>query len=112
MKLVGLVREWTDVSLVLVSELEVKIGTCGIPYKFAILNCPKINTLWENRHHFLLAYQNSMKPVDLKIENPRLQQVGFTISQGLKCQSCIRWNFSQLNSFKIWVFKESEVMEL
>ena len=43
MKLVGLVRKWTEVSQILVSESEVKIVTRGIHYKFAILNKLKIN---------------------------------------------------------------------
>ena len=103
-----MVRKQTEVFLVPVSEVEVKIVTRGIQYKLAILNSPKINTLWENCHHFHLEYQNSMKFADLKRENPRLKQVNL---EGLKYQSCIRWNFSQLNSLKIRVFKESEVME-
>jgi hypothetical protein len=110
-KLVGLVRERTEVLLVPVSESKVKTVTCGIPYKFTILNSPKINTLWENCHNFLLAYQNLMKPTDLKRGNTRLPKVEFSYSEGLKYQSCIRWNFSQLNSLKIRVFIESEVME-
>ena len=72
MKLVGLVRKWTEVSLVLVLEVEVKTVTCGIQYKFAILNSPKINTLWENCHHFLLAYQNLTKPANLEKGDPRM----------------------------------------
>ena len=74
MKLVGLVRERTEVSLVPVLELEVKTGTRGIPYKFAMLKSPKINTLWEPFCHFHLEYQNSMKSADLKRGNPRLTQ--------------------------------------
>ena len=111
MKLVGLVKAQTEVPLVPVSKLEVNTGTRGIPYKFAMLKSPKINTLWEPFHHFHLEYQNSMKFVDLKRGNPRLTQVVFSNSMGLKYQSCIRWNFSQLNSLKIRVFKESEVKE-
>ena len=75
MKLVGLVRERTEVSLIPVSVLEVKTGTRGIPYKFAMLKLPKINTLWEPFHHFHLEYQNSMKFADLKRGNPRLTQL-------------------------------------
>ena len=86
--------------------------TCGIHYKLAILNSPKINTLWENCHQFLLAYQNFTKPTDLERGDPRIPQVVFLDSEVLKYQSCIRWNFSQLNSLKIRVFKESEVMKL
>ena len=70
----NLVREQTEVSLVPVLELEVKTGTRGIPYKFAMLKIPKINTLWEPFHHFHLEYQNSMKSADLKRGNPRLTQ--------------------------------------
>ena len=77
MKLVGLVRALNEVSLVPVLELEVKTGTLGIPYKFAMLKIPKINTLWEPFLHFHLEYQNSMKPADLRRGNPRLTQVGF-----------------------------------
>ena len=75
MKLVGLIREQTEVSLVSVLELEVKTRTRGIPYKFAMLKIPKINTLWEPSHHFHLEYQNSMKSADLKRGNPRLTQL-------------------------------------
>ena len=73
MKLVGLVRERAKVSHILVLESEVKIVTRGIHYKFAILNSLKTNTLWENCHQFLLAYQNLMKPTDLERGYPRLQ---------------------------------------
>ena len=73
MKLVGLVSKQTDISQVLVSKSEVKTVTRGIHYKFAILNSPKINTLWENCHQFLLAYQNLMKPADFERGDPRLQ---------------------------------------
>ena len=75
MKLVGIVRAWTEVSLLPVSELEVKTGTRGIPYKFAMLKIPKINTLWEPFHHFHLEYQNSMKSTDLKRRHPRLTKL-------------------------------------
>ena len=69
-----MVREWIEVSLVPVSELEVKTGTRGIPYKLAMLKIFKINTLWEPFHHFHLEYQNSVKYADLKRGNPRLTQ--------------------------------------
>ena len=77
MKLVGLVREHTKVSLVLVSEFESKTMTSGILYKFDIVNSPKINTLRENCHHFPLAYHNLMKPADLERGDPRIPQVIF-----------------------------------
>ena len=111
MKLVGLVREQTYVSLVPVSEYEIKTVTRGISYKFTILNSLKINTSWENCHHFPLAYQNLTKPADLERGDTRLPHVGFSDSDGMKYHSFIRWNFSQLNSLKIKVFKESDVME-
>ena len=76
-----------------------------------MLKSPKINTLWEPFRHFHLEYQNSMKYVDLKRGNTRLTQVEFSNLEDLKYQSCVEWNFSQLNSLKIRVFKESEVME-
>ena len=76
--MVVLVRELIKVSLVLVSESEVKTVTHGIPYKFDILNSPKINTLWENSHHFPSAYQNLTKPTELERGAPRLSQVGFS----------------------------------
>ena len=75
MKLVGLVRGRSEVFLVPMSELEMKTGTRGIPYKFAMLKIPKINTLWEPFHHFHLEYQNSMKSTYLKRENPSLTQL-------------------------------------
>ena len=75
MKLAGLVRKLTEVSLVLVSKLEVKTGTCGVPYKFVMLKSPKINTLWEHVCHFHLEYQNSMKSIDLKRGNQRLRKL-------------------------------------
>jgi hypothetical protein len=67
-----MVRGHTEVSLLLVSKYEVKTVTHGIPYKFTIMNSPKINTLWENCHHFPLAYQNLRKPIDLERRDPRL----------------------------------------
>ena len=76
----------------------------GRPYKFALLNSPKINTLWENCHLFLSAYQNLPKHTDLERGNPRLPQVGFSNLEGPKLQSCIRQKFDQLNFFQIRVF--------
>ena len=107
-----MVRKWTEVFTVLVLEPEVKIVTRGIPYKFAILKSPKINTLWEPFHHFLLEYQNSMKPAYLKRGNKNIPQVRISYLEGLKYQSCIRCSSSQLKSLKIRVFKVSEVMEV
>ena len=86
MKPIVLVREQTLYYPVLISESEVKTVTRGIHYKFDIRNSPKINTLWENCHQFLLAYQNLMKPTDLERGNPRLQQVIFLDSEGPKFQ--------------------------
>ena len=84
MKLVGLVRSKMKVSLVPFSESEVKTVTCGIHYKFTILNSPKINTLGGNCHQFLLAYQNLTKPADWRGGDPRLQQIVFSDLEGLK----------------------------
>ena len=75
MKLVGMVRARTEVSLVPVSELEVKTGTCGIPYKFAMLKSPKINTLWEPFCHFLLEYQNLTRAMELEIGNIKIKHI-------------------------------------
>ena len=72
-----LVRKRTEVSQVPVSKSEVKTVTHGIHYMSAILNSQKVNTLWENCHHFPLAYQNLMKPVDLERGDPMLKQVVF-----------------------------------
>ena len=84
-----MVREQIEVSLVLGSEVEVKIVTCGTQYKCVILNSPKINTLWENCHHFFLPYQNLMKPIDLEREDSRLPKVSFSNLEGHKFQSYI-----------------------
>jgi hypothetical protein len=100
-----MVREWTEFSLVLVLESEVKTVTCGIQYKFAILNSPKINTLWENCHHFLLAYQNLTKPADLERGDPRIPKVSFSNLEGHKFQSYISWKVGQQNSLPIGVFQ-------
>ena len=105
MKLVGVDRKQTKVSYIRVSEFEVKIVTCGIHYKFAILNSPNINTLRENCYQILLAYQNLTKLVDLERGDPRLQQVGFSDSEGPKFQIYIRWKVRQQNSLQIKVFK-------
>lgn len=72
-----MVRKRAEVSQVPVSKFEVKMVTRGIHYKFAIQNSPKINTLGENCHQFLLAYQNLMKPTDLERRDPRIQKLGF-----------------------------------
>ena len=77
MKQVALVRKRIEVYQVPVSEYKVKTVTCGIHYKFVILNSPKINTLGENCHQFLSAYQNLTKPSNLERGDPRLQKVGF-----------------------------------
>ena len=77
MKLAGMVRAQTEYSLVSISEAEVNTVTRGIQYKFAILNSPKINTLWENCDQFHLAYQNLTKPADLERGNPRLTRYNF-----------------------------------
>ena len=42
MQLVGMVMEQTKNSLVSISEPEMKTVTRGKPYKFALLNSPKI----------------------------------------------------------------------
>ena len=105
MKLVGLVREWTEYSLVSISEPEVNTVTRGIQYKFAILNSPKINTLWENCQRFLLAYQNLMKPTDLERGDPRLPQISSSNLEGHKFQSYISWKVGQQNSLPIRVFQ-------
>ena len=60
------------------------------------MNNPRINKLWENCHHFLLAYHNLTKPSDLERGDPRIPQVGVLGSEGPKYQSYIRWNFDQL----------------
>ena len=75
--MVGMVRECTEVSLVTITESKIKTVTRVIQYKFSIVNSPKINTLSENCHHFLLAYQNSMKPTYLKRGNTRIPQEVF-----------------------------------
>jgi hypothetical protein len=93
--MVGLVRKQIEVSLVPVSEVEVNTVTRGIQYKFIILNSPKINTLWENCHHFLLAYQNLTKPVDLETGDLRLPKVSFSNLEGHKFQSYISWKVEQ-----------------
>ena len=105
MKLVVLVREQIEVSLVPVLESDVKTVTRGISYKFDILNSLKINTLGENCHQFLLVYQNLTKPADLERGDPRLQQIVFSNSEGPKFQIFIRWKVGQQNSLKIKVFK-------
>ena len=71
-----MVKKQTEVSLVLVSKSKVKTVTRGIPYKFAILKSPKINTLWEPFRHFILAYQNLMKPTEFERRDTWLPQVG------------------------------------
>ena len=91
--------------LVPVSEAEVKTVTCGIQYKFAILNSPKINTLWENCHHFLLENQNLSKPANLEREDPRVPKVSFSNLEGHKFQSYISWKVGQQNSLPIGVFR-------
>ena len=68
-----MVREQIEVFFLPVSEDEVNTVTRGIQYKFAILNSPKINTLGENYHQFLLAYQNLTKLVDLGRGDTRIQ---------------------------------------
>ena len=72
-----MVRKWTEVSLIPISESEVKTVIHGIHYMFPIPNSPKINTLWEKCHQFLLAYQNLTKPEDLERGDPTLQEVEF-----------------------------------
>ena len=103
--MVGMVRERTEYSLVSISEPKTKTVTRGKPYKFAILNSPKINTLWANCHQFHLAYQNLTKPADLERGDPRLQLVEFSDSEGPKFQIYIRWKFGQQNSLPIGVFQ-------
>ena len=100
-----MVRELTKVSLVTFLEYEVKIVTCGIPYKFTILNSPKINTLWENYHHFPLTCQNLTKPTYFETGYPRIPWVVFSDLEGLKFQSYIRWKVGQQNSLQIRIFK-------
>ena len=67
-----MVRKRTEVSQIPVSKSEIKTMTRGIHYNLAILNSPKINTLGEICHQFLLAYQNLMKLVDLEKGDPKI----------------------------------------
>jgi hypothetical protein len=64
--MVGLVSIQTKFFKLRVLGPEVKKIPCGTPYKFNLLKSPKISTLWESFHHFLLKYQNSMKPTTLE----------------------------------------------
>ena len=100
-----MVREQTKVSLVPVSKAEVKTVTRGIKYKFVILNSPKINTLWENCHHFFLPYHNLMKPIDLERGDSRIPKVSSSNLEGHKFQSYISWKVGQQNSLPIGVFQ-------
>ena len=104
--MVGLVREQIEVSLVLVLEAEVNTVTRGIQYKFAILNSPKINTLWENCHHFFLPYQNLTKPIDFERGDSRLPKVSYSNLEGHKFQIYISRKVGQQNSLPIRVFQK------
>ena len=75
-----MVRAWNEVSLVSILGLEKKTVTRGRPYKFDLLNSPKINISWENFHHFLLAYNNSTKPKKLEIGHIKIPQSKFSDS--------------------------------
>jgi hypothetical protein len=99
-----MVREHIEVSLVPVSEAELNTLTSGIQYKFAILNSPKINTLWENCHHFLLAYQNLTKLADLERGDPRIPKVSFSNLEGHKFQSYISWKSPNRGFSKVSFF--------
>ena len=68
MKLVGLVREWTEYSLVSILEPETKTVTRGKPYKFALLNSPKS----------CLEEVFQVKSVYLKLDSSKLSETGWT----------------------------------
>jgi hypothetical protein len=86
-KHIGLVRVQTEVFLIPFSGIKDKKVTRGRLYKFTLLNSPKINTLWENCHHFLLAYQNPIKPIDLERGNPRIPWILFLDLEGPKYET-------------------------
>ena len=67
MKLVGLVRAWTEDSLVSISEPETKTVTRGKPYKFALLNSPKS----------YLEEVFQVKSVYLKLDSSKLSETGW-----------------------------------
>jgi hypothetical protein len=66
-KLVGMVRAWAEDSLISISELEIKIVTCGKPYKFALLNSPKS----------CLEDVFQVKSVYLKLDSCKLSETGW-----------------------------------
>ena len=68
MKLVGIVRELTEDSLVSILEPETKIVTRGKPYKFALLNSPK--------SYIEVVFQ--VKSVYLKLDSSKLSETGWT----------------------------------
>jgi hypothetical protein len=68
MKLVGMVREWTEYSLASISEPETKTVTRGKPYKFALLDHPKS----------YLKQVFRVKSVYLKIYSSKLHEIGWT----------------------------------
>ena len=67
MKLVGLVRDQTEDSLVSILEPKTKTVTRGKPYKFALLNSPK--------SYLKEVFQ--VKSVYLKIDSSKLSQTGW-----------------------------------
>ena len=99
-----MVRVWTEIFMVSISWPEEKTITRGCPYKFSFLNSPKINTLWENCHHFFLAYKNLTTYKFKKRKSKDTIGRIFRL-KGYEYQSFIRCNLSQLNSLKIRVFK-------
>ena len=68
MKLVGLVRAQIEYFLVSISEPEKKTVTRGKPYKFALLNSPKI----------LSRGSVLGKSVYLKLDSFKLSKIGWT----------------------------------
>ena len=68
MKLVVLVRAWTEYSLVSISEPETKTVTHGKPYKFTLLNSPK--------SYLKEVFQ--VKSVYLRLDSSKLSEAGWT----------------------------------
>ena len=62
MKIVGIVRKWTEYSLVSISEPKTKTVTCGKPYKFALLNSLKscLKEVFQVENVYLKPYSSKL----------------------------------------------------
>jgi hypothetical protein len=86
-------------------ESDIKYWTCGIMYKFALSESPKISKVWESYPNFHLAHPILVKPVELKRRYFIVLQALISDPKGPKFYKYIRRKVGQKDRLQIRVSK-------